>query len=167
MTAGCYRGMKCMCGGAGTFCMDKNVVYEAICTTCENTGGEGTIFRYIGETARQSGTRALEHMTNARLFKKESFIVDHWLENHPLETEPPVFKFKNLSKHGDPLSRQVREAVCIREMGNLNRRNEFSGNELIKLQTSCYAWDEGMTDKKLKKEKEIKDTNLKSFIDVM
>ena len=156
MSAGCYRGTQCICEKAGRFFIDKNVVYEAVCTTCEALGREGLIFKYIGETAQQSGTRALEHKTNAMLFKKKSFIIDHWLQQHPLGAEQSLFKFKNLSKHSDPLSRQVWEAVCIREMGNLNRGNEFSGKELIRLKSSCYAWGEEMFDKKEKKRKRLK-----------
>ena len=80
-------------------------------------------------------------------------------------TQPTVFKFKVLSSHKDPLSRQIREAVTIREQGNLNKRNEYSLNELIKLECTSYAWEEARKEKTRKREEASWDNKFDSFSD--
>ena len=104
MRDGCWSGSNCMCEGKGTSCTSKGVVYEAVCKTCLDEVPSQKSAVYIGETARQIGTRAMEHVDNATLFKQDSFILEHWMLNHPIRTSPPVFKFKSVSKHRDALS---------------------------------------------------------------
>ena len=56
--------------------------------------------------------------------------------------EAPAFKFEILSYHKDALSRHLREAYIINEQGKLNRKTEYSSNELIRLKSTTYSWDE-------------------------
>ena len=47
----------------------------------------------------------------------------------------------------------MREAVCIKQMANLNKRDEFAMNELIGMKSSKYIWDEDIEKRKLSGEK--------------
>ena len=79
MKNGCYRGKECICKGNGSNCTVKGVVYRAICSSSSqmmNSTDHQAV--YVGETARQIGARAVEHLTNSRLLKFQSFIIDHW-----------------------------------------------------------------------------------------
>ena len=165
MVNGCYRGGSCICNGDGSSCLIKRVVYESTCKNC-NDSGKGR-YSYIGETARQVGTRAAEHIKNLTLFKMDSFMLGHWFDHHSTEPIPPEFQFRIISKHKDPLSRQIKEAVLIQSQGNLNKRNEFANNELIQLQPSQYAWDQAVDEKHSKKVAAERETLLKEFSKVM
>ena len=136
MELGCWRGEECMCEGRGNNCTAKGVVYQATCETCINSSPSKLHQIYIGEMARQVGTRALEHIENVKLFKQQSFILEHWMNEHSSSTTPPVFTFKVLCKHSEALSRQVKEALVILQKGKLNKRNEFSINEIITMESS-------------------------------
>ena len=165
MMDGCWRDKGCMCGNKGSACTTKGVVYEATCVSCNETKPDSAT--YIGETARQIGTRVAEHLNNVRLFKKQSFILDHWMTSHGMDPQPPTFEFKVLSKHKDALTRQIREAILIRNRGNLNKRDEFALNEIIKMESSRYIWDELQTGKANRQEEEMKDKCFKNFVEVM
>ena len=80
---------------------------------------------------------------------------------------PQRFQFKVSSKHRDSLSRQVCEALQIKDQGNLNRRNEFSINEIIKLESSRYSWDAAEQIRVDKRESDNGEKCLKNFVDVM
>ena len=163
MNNGCYRGESCICNGNGNICRRKGVVYKAVCQSCE----EFPRPTYVGETARQAGQRTAEHINKLSLLKKDSFMVQHWMECHSVDTIPPKFKFRIISQHKEALTRQIREAVCIREMGSLNKKNEFALNELIRMESSIYSWDQAAADKDLKKSEALRDIHLSDFINVM
>ena len=165
MVDGCWRGKGCMCGGRGSACTTKGVVYEATCTSCNEVAPDSAT--YIGETARQIGIRVAEHLNNVRLFKHHSFILDHWMSKHGLDPQPPTFNFKVLSKHREPLTRQIREAILIRDRGNLNRRDEFSLNEIIKMESTRYTWDQLESNKITRQQEDNRDKCLRGFIEVM
>ena len=167
MLEGCYRGSDCICGGGGSKCTVKGVVYQATCGVCVKKEETRSNAVYIGETARQVGARAAEHLDNVRLFKKDSFILEHWMLNHSMEVKPPQFEFKVLGKFKDPLSRQVREARTIKERGNLNKRNEFALNEIINMESSRYAWQEAENIKRCQREQQVNEQCKKDFINVM
>ena len=164
MKDGCYRGIKCVCEGSGSGCNAKRVVYQAICEKCK---GLGEVMSYIGETARQFGERTNEHLSKAEKFSKTSFIIDHWMEQHHLDTSPPKFKFTVLSGHRDPLSRQLKEAVMIGNAGNLNKKNEFGLNELIRLDAPRYSWDKSLQEKNDQRERCARENELNDFVAVM
>lgn len=143
MKPGCYRGTGCIpCENKGTVCMTKRVVYSAWCESCElNTNAPRPQNVYIGETSRQFGTRVSEHVQNLYNFKKESFILNHWMEAHGMSIQPPKFQFKIIGIHQEALSRQLDEAINIRIIGNLNKRNEYATNELVRMESSKYSWE--------------------------
>ena len=65
------------------------------------------------------------------------------------------------------LSRQLDEAIFIRSFGNLNTKNEFASNELIRLESTQYSWEEEkLTRLNSRKEKEFEES-LKFFIVIM
>ena len=142
----------------------KRVVYFATCKECSKSDAPAS---YVGETARQLGERAHEHMTKAKSLNKDSFIVNHWMEKHHLDTSPPGFKFSVLSSHRDPLSRQLREAILIGKQGDLNKKNEFGLNELIRLDAPHYSWDKAERDRLQRKEKLEHDIKICDFTAVM
>ena len=107
-----------------------------------NTMDKGGRFTYIGETSRVLRSRVSEHMNNLTQIKKESFGVLHWMLHHPLSPVPPCIKFKRVSSHKDALSRQLKEALLILREGTLNKRDEFSNNEVVRMETTRYTWDE-------------------------
>ena len=126
-----------------------------------------TVGIYVGKTSRQLGTRVIEHMDNLKNFKRESFVIDHWMEAHGTDTIAPTFEFKVLGCHSDAFSRQLSEAIYIRLKGNLNRKNEFISNELIRLESSSYSWEQARGDKlKVKRDRDYEE-RLSSFIYVM
>ena len=47
------------------------------------------------------------------------------------EVSLPPFKFRTLSSHNDALSRQLMEAIMIREKGNLNKKSEHALMSLL------------------------------------
>ena len=54
----------------------------------------------------------------------------------------PEFKFTIISAHKDSLSRQIKEAVLIKDIGNLNLKQEFGNNEIIRIAPTTYLWEE-------------------------
>ena len=169
MEEGCVRGNECnLCDGKGSRCMSKRVVYQATCTSCpKEENGEGCKSSYIGETSRQVGTRVSEHLNNLKNWKKESFIINHWMTTHSLDTSPPEFKFRVMSKHKDPLSRQISEAVLIRTRGKLNKKCEFATNELVRMESRKYSWDTDLDYRNEKLRERENDERLVNFISVM
>ena len=167
MEAGCIRGNDCKtCKGSGTKCMMKNVVYQVDCKSCKQDS-KTVGATYIGESSRQFGTRMSEHYNNLSKWKKESFMLNHWMECHPLSTTPPVFTSKVVSKHKDALSRQIKEAVLIRTRGNMNKKFEFASNEIVRLESKKYSWDQSIADREKRREEKVHDEKLVCFINVM
>ena len=173
---GCSRGTEChLCENNGVGCTMKNIVYTAQCITCkdkENENDDNSVNKkkdsiYVGESSRQVGTRVLEHFENLHKFRQESFIISHWMEMHSLDPTPPVFKFKVDGSFRDALSRQLNEAVRIREVGTLNRRDEFSVNEIIRLEASKYSWQAEEENKQARKSKDLMEQHLSNFIQTM
>ena len=169
MKDGCERGKDCpMCEGTGLKCTTKRAVYQATCKLCKADHkiprGTGV---YVGETSRHVGTRLQEHLKNLHNWKKESFILEHWALQHGTLTVPPEFEYKIIASHKDALSRQLHEAVLISNKGNLNRKNEFASNQLIRLQSKDYSWEEekhGRTHRRLEQELNEK---IDGFVNVM
>ena len=144
MKKGCSRGLDChMCENKGSKCTPKRSVYRAVCQRCKELGRENVVWGiYIGESSRQVGDRVIEHQNKARNFHKDSFIIRHWVQDHHLDAEEPKFKFEVVKTFKDALSRQLLEAVLIKKEGNLNAKQEFRSNELIRVQTSNYSWEQ-------------------------
>ena len=96
----------------------------------------------MGETSRQFEERVSKHLANAANFKLESFVIRHWMSRHLTDTSAPEFKFTISSCHRDALSHQIMEALLIKEQGNLNMRQEFGTNEVIRVSACAYSWEE-------------------------
>ena len=164
MVSGCARGSNCpVCENKGTRCCAKGVVYRAKCLGCKESS-QGV---YIGETSCQFGTRISEHINNVCKWRKESFILDHWMNQHGSDVDPPLFKFEIISRHKDALSRQLSKALHIRKQGNLNKKQEFSINELIRVQSSKYSWDRDKESRIALEEEKDQASRMSNFISVM
>ena len=84
-----------------------------------------------------------------------------------MEPQAPQFNYKVLATHNDALSRQINEAVHIRAKGDMNSKQEFASNELIRLESKNYSWEERKLHK-LEREEEMKTTaDIENFINVM
>ena len=109
----------------------------------------------------------MEHLTNLHQWKKESFIIEHWMQRHGLSPTPPEFTFKVIGAHKGPLSRQLEEAIFIRTEGNLNKRNEFTTNELIRMEAHKYSWEVEKEYKARWRENKLHNECLENIIAVM
>ena len=120
-----------------SLCQVKNVVYTAICKTCDEnhkkTPNAKHPGKYIGETYRTLHERVREHKASLRRWESGSFMLKHWALKHPEMLAPPEFKFSVLKKHDSPLSRLIHEAVIIAKEATLNSKNEWGGYKIPRL----------------------------------
>lgn len=72
-------------------CKKRNVVYETWCETCreeeegklgENNKKEIKLFKYVGESARSSHERGVEHQQDCEQLKPGSHMLKHILDKH-------------------------------------------------------------------------------------
>ena len=87
-------------------CHKGNVCYTMECRFKECDAG------YDGETHRNAYTRGLEHMRKYQRKDENSFIFKHQVEKH--NSQPANFGMRVVGSFKDPLSRQVTEAVMIK-----------------------------------------------------
>ena len=90
---------------------------------------------YFGESHRNLYSRGREHIKKYERGDESSFMFRHQVEKHgsnPVEYEMKVFK-----TFRDPLSRQVTEAVLIKNHQGelLNSKSEFHQPSLIKVRS--------------------------------
>ena len=122
---------------------------------------------YVGETSRPWRERILEHVDGILKISPSSTFVQHWMEEHPTNVQCPEFKFDIVESYGDPLRRQICEALNIKKIGTLNRKNEFNVNELC-----SFEMPEKMVDQERRwrdefdRRKKIRN-DIKNFCDVM
>ena len=133
-TPGCDKPdcMPCMQGrGNGGNCMKSNVQYEVKCTRCPVDRQPV----YIGETSRNLYTRAKEHQDRYRKRNKDSFMLDHQLDQH--QGEEAQYVTKNVKNFQDCLTRQISEGIYIRRSDKpvLNSKSEWHQPCLWKVQT--------------------------------
>ena len=121
---------KCpVCPSGGTMCHKHNICYKYKCNICE----EDVV--YIGETSRNLYSRGMEHSS---LYEKESpksFLHNHQVEQH--NSEPADFDVKVIKSVKDPLSRQVTEAVMIKNHTGelLNSKSEFHQPPIVRVRS--------------------------------
>ena len=109
------------------------MLYKATCVKCEEKAGTEVLPTYIGETFRTAHIRANQQKNDCRKVIRQdleqlileplvrmqdcsSWIVDHHRSKHHQEKPPDPetdYRFELLSKHKDPMSRQVEEACRI------------------------------------------------------
>ena len=107
---------------------------------CEEAGKDVV---YIGETGRNAFIRGKEHDNDLRLGDKKNGLVRHMFEEHL--GEDSKFKMAVLTKHRGCLTRQVEEAVRIRESESilLNSKSEFMQPHIIRLEIEEGNVEEG------------------------
>ena len=132
---------------SGIDCTKRNVVYETWCQTCrdikkkeiEKEGATGNKrkkerevddYRYIGETARSSYERGIEHCKDLEYFRNRSHMLKHIVLRHQdMQPKEVEFRMKVCSQHKTAFERQITEAVLIRNNsgpGLLNSKLEYN-----------------------------------------
>ena len=181
---GCPRGsLCCICENKGVKCCTKGAIYLATCTRCDADMKKKGKFAspeldkenhdltlppsYVGETSRPWRERVLEHQQGIIKLKTDSVFVEHWMDQHGLETKCPTFKFQILSSYGDALRRQLCEAINITDRGTLNRKNEYNCNQLCRLEPSKHTWEQEKLVKIESNTRKLTKEKMKNFCDVM
>ena len=118
----------CKMEGGGKMCLKGNINYEDKCNLC----GEDDA-KYFGESSRNLYTRAKEHEKKFLKNDENSFMFRHQSEFH--NNEPPDWSFKVVKTFKDPLSRQVGEAMLIKNHQGilLNSKAEFHQPPIVKI----------------------------------
>ena len=68
-------------------------------------------------------------------------MMKHWALCHPNSDSPPLFTFKVIKKHNDPLSRKIHEAVRINECASLNSKSEWGHYKISRLTIEKSEWE--------------------------
>ena len=121
---------KCpVCPSGGTMCHKHNICYKYKCNVCE----EDVV--YIGETSRNLYSRGIEHLSLYEKDSPKSFLHNHQVEQH--NSEPADFDVKVIKSFKDPLSRQVTEAVLIKNHTGelLNSKSEFYQPPIVRVRS--------------------------------
>ena len=129
-----------ICSNDGIKCSPKEVVYSVMCKECKSNPTLGYMdHTYIGETLRPLRERIQWHVSNVKNWKPKSFILDHWINNHPLDTKRPYFDYKIVGSYDDALRRQLCEGLFIIERDGLNKQVEFGQNKLGRMQSALSS----------------------------
>ena len=110
------RCLVCTTEGKGP-CRSRGATYEIICPECQAT--------YIGETARSTFVRGIEHKKSLDKKDKTSVLWRHAKEEH--ESRIPAYKMNVTGVFGDDaMKRQIMEAIKIKNTENvINEKGEF------------------------------------------
>ena len=114
-------------------CRKNNVAYMAQCRNCESKGSRRI---YYGETSRNLYLRSKEHYSDVSSKKEKSWIFKHIKKEHNSELDKVEFKWKVIGAFKKPLTRQITEAVKIRNndgLQNLNTKHEFNAQRINKI----------------------------------
>ena len=108
-------------------CRTRSVVYQSYCVPCQELG---ETVQYIGESARSTFERGLEHLGDVSCPSKTSHMRDHLTEAHQGEDRIPeeTFCIRVLRSEPSPLQRQVAEAIEIARAKGvvLNKKEEYN-----------------------------------------
>ena len=128
-SGGCNKNDCPICTqpGGGKLCHKGNVCYGFECMF------DGCDAAYGGETHRNAYTRGQEHWKKYNKRDESSFMLKHQEEKH--NGEQANFKMKVLKSFKDPLSRQVTEAIMIKNHKGeiLNSKAEFYQPPLVRV----------------------------------
>ena len=119
------------CKSGSKNCHKNDVCYEFNCKTCKAMEVNAN---YYGESCRNLYTRAGEHVKKSEKGDVNSFINKHQMEFH--NSEPPNFTSKVIKSFKDPLSRQVTEAILIKNHRGgplLNSKSEFYQPSIVQV----------------------------------
>ena len=114
-------------------CRKNNVTYMAQCRNCES-GGKKRI--YYGETSRNIYLRSKEHYSDVNSKTTKSWMYKHIKKEHNGNMDQVKFKWKIVGSFKKPLTRQLTEAVKIRNnngVQNLNTKHEFNAQRVNKI----------------------------------
>ena len=127
-TDGCTKDDCPVCPGGGKQCHLCNVAYTIKCKPCQDSV-------YFGESHRNLYTRGKEHV--GKLVRKDasSFMHRHQVEKHG--GAPAEFEMRVVRGFKDPMSRQVTEAVMIKNHQGqlLNSKAEFYQPPLVRVRS--------------------------------
>ena len=118
----------CTQAGGGKLCHKSNVNYQMKCESCPNS-------MYFGESHRNLYSRGKEHVTKLQKRDEASFMHRHQVEKHG--GGPAKFKMQVVKSCRDPLTRQVTEAVMIKNHRGelLNTKSEFHQPPLVRIRS--------------------------------
>ena len=124
---GCDKSDCIVCKEGEKLCHKGNVCYMMDCKM------EGCDARYDGETHRNAYTRGVEHMKKYERKDENSFIFKHQRDRH--SSQPANFGMRVVGSFKDPLSRQVTEAVMIKNHQGtlLNSKAEFHQPPIVRV----------------------------------
>ena len=117
-----------MCPEGGKCCHASGISYTIKCKPCQDSV-------YFGESHRNIYTRGREHLKKLAKKDEGSFMHRHQQEKH--NGGPADFEMKVYRSFKDPLSRQVTEAVLIKNHRGelLNSKAEFHQPPLVKIRS--------------------------------
>ena len=119
----------CQLNGKGEVnCKTRELVYELTCAGMKN--GKVCGEKYIGETSRSLDERIGEHIGDLKGKKDKSVIWRHFKEEHEEEEQRYQLKVVTTAP-GDPLLRQLMEAILIEEKKPLLNAKDEWGNRNI------------------------------------
>ena len=133
----CGRQMCLPCSGSDgkQNCKDKNIVYDIVCKTCEETGNKRSV--YTGMSSRTAFERGKEHLEGLKKCNSENPLYKHKTEHHL--GEEVEFKMNIVKKHFKAITRTIHEAVRINRQSvssnlvSMNSRAEFGVGNLPRL----------------------------------
>ena len=126
-------------------CRKNNIAYMAQCKKCESIGNKRI---YYEETCRNLYLRSKEHYADVTTKKERSWIYKHIQKEHNGNMDLVEFKWKVIGSFRKPLTRQITEAVKIRNdegPQNLNTKHEFNAQRKIKLSLKNPNQNQNMT----------------------
>ena len=106
----------------------SGICYDIKCKACQDA-------IYFGESHRNLYTRGKEHENKLRRKEENSFMLKHQQERH--NGDPVEFQMKVIKSFRDPLSRQVTEAMLIKNHRGelLNSKSEFYQPPLVRIRS--------------------------------
>ena len=128
-STGCNKGDCPACrSGNSKLCHICNVCYTVKCIPCQDAV-------YFGESHRNLYSRGREHEKKLERKEDSSFMFRHQVEKH--NSRPVEFEMKVVRSFRDPLTRQVTEAVMIKNHRGelLNSKAEFHQPSLMRIRS--------------------------------
>merc|ERR1712197_133134 len=163
-SANCFRPDCGVCASGGKRCSVSGVTYRYVCQKESTVGGSdnGTAQRhsegnstdvteepevvkcgaeYLGETSKNMYSRHLWHQEKYDKKSSDSFMANHMSEKH--NGEPAEFKIVVMDKFKDAMSRQLSEALKIKNQAGkseiLNSKAEYHQPQIVRLRKSVQV----------------------------
>ena len=136
-------------GAKGQDCSKRNVLYLTWCQDCKDRDekkaidegrdpGNVPLYKYLGESARSSYERGIEHQNDRRLMSTGSHMMKHLMKNHREEDHDKIkFRMCVLKYHCSAYERHIHESVAIQNARQhhhiLNSRAKYNRCALPRL----------------------------------